>query len=276
MVHVLSSFNMCTTYFVKEDQLLMLKTLSLALEVIKMFTKEKPSWGGRELAAELNENHTKIYRILETLEKHKFLRKSPETKKYSLGFAVWELGNTLSENLHIKTLIHPILEKVSETTNESVFLTLLDGEEGLTFDAVEASATIRFSVSIGSRTPLYTGASYRAILANMSQEFIDDYLARTLIKYTDKTMTNPIKLKQELAHILQHGFAVSEGEYTADVVAVAVPIFVKQRIIGSLTVSGPKYRIGPEHVDHFVEELRIAKAELQVIFEKYGSQFGLV
>lgn len=253
----------------------MLKTLSQSLDILRMFTKEKPTWGGRELASELNQNHTKIYRILETLEKHRFLIKNKETKKYSLGFAVWELGHTASENFHIKELIHPILKKVSEHTNESAFLTILDGEEGLTFDAVEAQATVRFSVSIGSRTPLYAGASYRSILAHLSTEFIDHYLNKELTQFTAKTMVNPAAIRADLQQIRERGYAMSEGEYTADVVAVAVPIFHKNTIFGSLTISGPRYRINHEQIELFKQELTGARNELQNVFERYGAHFGL-
>ncbi|WP_078544758.1 IclR family transcriptional regulator [Litchfieldia alkalitelluris] len=253
----------------------MLKTLSLSLEVLRMFTKTKPTWGGRELAAELKENHTKIYRILETLEQHGFLIKNNETKKYSLGFAVWELGNTLSENFYMNDLIHPILEKINTSTGESVFLTLLDGEEGLTLDAVEAKTTIRFSVSVGSRAPLYAGASYRSILAHMPSEFIDSYLEKKLTKYTEKTMVDPDVIRADLGRILEKGYAISEGEYTEEVVAVAIPIFHKGKVIASLTVSGPNYRIKEEQIELFVKELLSAKEELNNVIDKYGSNFGL-
>lgn len=253
----------------------MLKTLSLSLEVLKMFTKDKPTWGGRELAAELNLNHTKAYRILETLEKHKFLVKHKETKKYSLGFAVWELGNTIFEIFHINELIHPILKKLSENTMESAFLIILDGEEGLTFDAVEASTTVRFSVSVGSRAPLYVGASYRSILAHMSDEFIDQYLEKQLITYTEKTMVDPQVIREDLNIIRKNGYSISEGEYTEDVVAVAVPIFYEGRVVGSLTSAGPTYRIKDEHVELFISELLKARNELENVFDKYGSNFGL-
>ncbi|MFD1039362.1 IclR family transcriptional regulator [Virgibacillus byunsanensis] len=253
----------------------MLKTLSLALEVLKMFTKDKPTWGGRELAAEMNQNHTKVYRILETLDNHKFLIKNKETKKYSLGFAVWELGNTLSENFHMKELIHPILKKLSDCTNESTFLTILDGEEGLTFEAVEARTTVRFSVSVGSRTPLYAGASYRSILAHMPTEFIESYLEKQFTRYTEKTMVDREVIKEDLRLIRENGYASSEGEYTEDVIAVAIPIFHKEMIIGSLTVSGPQYRITDEHIKLFITELLEAKKELKKVIEKYGPHFGL-
>lgn len=247
----------------------------MSLEVLKMFTKDKPSWGGRELAAKLNENHTKIYRILETLEKHRFLIKNKETKKYSLGFAVWELGNTFTTNFNINEAIHPFLEKLSHSTNESVFLTILDGEEGLTFDAVEGGNNVRFSVSIGSRTPLYAGASYRAILAHMPEAFIEQYLMKSLIKYTDKTMIDADAIRNNLISIRQNGFAVSEGEYTKDVIAVAIPIFIKGIVIGSLTISGPVYRIEDEQIQKFVTELKDIKNDLEQVLGMFESHFKM-
>lgn len=252
----------------------MLKTVSLSLEVLKMFTKEKPTWGGRELAIALNENHSKVYRILETLKNHNFLVKDPNEKRYSLGFAVWELGNTLTENLNMRDMIHPVLERVSDATNESAFLTVLDGEEALTFDAVEARNTIRYSVSIGSRTPLYTGASYRSILAFKSQEFINSYLEKIeFTRYTEKTMMNEEEVLEDLRLIRERGYSISEGEYTKDVIAVAVPIFHKETVIGSLTVSGPSYRITDERIEVFVTELLKGKAELDNVFLRYGLRF---
>jgi DNA-binding IclR family transcriptional regulator len=254
----------------------MLKTLSLSLEILKMFTKDKPTWGGRELAAEINQDHTKTYRILKTLEKHKYLMKNKETKKYSLGFAVWELGITASELFHINELIHPILEELSENTNESAFLMVLDGTEALTFDAVEASTTVRFSVSIGSRDPLYAGASYRAILAYMPSEFIDHYLEQEFTKYTVNTKVDPKDISETLKLIKKNGYAISEGEYTEGVIAVAIPIFHKEEIFGSLTVSGPKYRIKDEDIELFITEVLKAKKEIEKVIEKYGTNFGLV
>ncbi|SEO74940.1 transcriptional regulator, IclR family [Amphibacillus marinus] len=253
----------------------MLKTLSLSLDILKMFTKKKPTWGGRELAAKLNQNHTKIYRILETLERHKYLIKNKETKKYSLGFAIWELGHTISENLHINEMIHPILEKLCEKTNESAFLTILDEDEGLTLDAVESQSTIRYAVSIGSRTPLYAGASYRAILAHLPNDFIDAYLSKERIKYTANTMVDIEALTADLQLIQQRGYAISEGEYTADVIAVAIPIFHNNHIFGSLTISGPHFRIEENDIELFIKELVKARHEVENVFEKYGVHFGL-
>lgn len=250
----------------------MLKTLSNSLEVLMMFTKEKTSWGGRELATALNENHTKIYRILETFEKHNFLVKDEETKKYSLGMAIWELGRIIADKYKITEVFEPLLEEISKNTGESVFLTKLDHDEGLTLAAVESDNKIRYSVSIGSRAPLYVGASYRAMLAHMSQDFVTHYLkTEELIKYTENTMASHESIVKDLQLIRQQGYAISKGEYTEDVTAIAIPIFYEGKIFGSLTISGPTHRISDDQVTQFVGELRKAEKVLNQTFNRFGS-----
>lgn len=248
----------------------MLKTVSLALEVLKMFTKEKPVWGGRELAHEMELNHTNIYRILETLERNNFVSKDPITKQYSLGFVVWELGTIFYEQLNVGRLINPVLQKLSDSTGESVFLTLLDGEEAITLTVIEPKNKVKFSVSTGSRAPLYVGASYRSILAFMSEDEIEKIINGDLVKYTGKTMTDPTDLRDELALIRKHGWARSQGEYTPDVVAIAVPLLINDTIIGSITVAGPSYRMEEEQKEAALPLLHETRDEIVEVVTRYN------
>jgi len=107
----------------------MLKTLNLSIAVLKMFTKEKPTWGGRELALAMNMNHTNLYRILETFENNGFITKDPITKKYSLGIALWEIGMNMYDSLNIDQLCMPVLEKLKDVTGETAIFTVLNGLE---------------------------------------------------------------------------------------------------------------------------------------------------
>lgn len=235
----------------------MLKTVNLALVILKMFTRDKPVWGGRELANEMELNHTNVYRILETLERNGFVTKDEVTKQYALGSAVWELGTIFYDNLNVGNMVNPILEQLSDVTGESVFLTILDNEEALTLTVVEPKNKVKFSVSAGSRAPLYVGASYRSILAFMPEDAIERVISKELVRYTSTTMTDYSDLKSELASIRKSGWAESQGEYTPDVVAIAVPLLIDHVVIGSITVAGPSYRMNEEE----------RKAALQLLLE---------
>ena len=248
----------------------MLKTVNLALVVLKMFTREKPSWGGRELAHEMDLNHTNLYRILETLERNGYVNKDPISKEYSLGFAVWELGTIFYEGLNIKKLINPVLEKLSERTGESVFLTILDDEEAVTLSVIEPKNKVKFSVSAGSRAPLYVGATYRSILAFMPEDAIDKIIKPKLAAYTERTMTDPADLLNELSTIREKGWAESQGEYTPDVVAIAVPLIIHKTIIGSITVAGPSYRINQTQKELFLPMLRQTRDDISDVITRYN------
>lgn len=247
----------------------MLKTLNLALRVLKMFTREKPVWGGRELANELGINHSNIYRILETLERNRFIIKDKITKKYSLGYATWELGMIMYESLNVRDLIHPKLERLMESTGESIFLTILDRDEAVTLEVLEPENKVKFSVSAGSRAPLYVGASYRSILAFLPEELVDSIIEKGLVKYTETTMTDPDELKTELKKIREQGWATSQSEYTEDVIALAAPLFDKGEVIGSITVSGPVYRMSEDKIETYLPLLKKTRDEVTEVIQRY-------
>lgn len=248
----------------------MLKTVNLALVILKMFTREKSVWGGRELAAEMGLNHTNVYRILETLERNGFISKDPLTKQYKLGSAVWELGSIFYENLNVQEMINPHLQELSDQTGESVFFTVLDGDDTLMLTVIEPENKVRFPITPGSRAPLYVGASYRAILAFLPEERIEEVLQGELVKYTENTMTDPDELRKNLQLIRKNGYAVSHNEYTPDVVAMAVPLIINNEVIGSVTVAGPSYRIDDGQYSTFIPLLQQTRDAILYNMQKYN------
>jgi len=253
----------------------MLKTLNLSIAVLKMFTKEKPIWGGRELAMAMNMNHTNLYRILETFENNGFITKDPVTKKYSLGIALWEIGMNMYDSLNIDQLCMPALEKLKDTTGETAILTVLNGLEALTLLKAEPINKVKFTVSRGSRSPLYVGASYRSMLAFLSEEQISKVIDKPLTAYTSNTMTDATEIRAELEKIRNCGYALSNSEYSVDVLALAMPIFnSEEQVVASITVSGPIYRFTEQRVPEFLGSLTEARNEIEGIIRRYHLNFN--
>jgi DNA-binding IclR family transcriptional regulator len=173
------------------------------------------------------------------------------------------------ESLNVNKLIRPILERLMEQTGESIFLTVLDRDVAVTLDVVEPDNKVKFSVSAGSRAPLYVGASYRSILAYLPDDFIESVIDSNLVKYTKTTMTDPEELRAELKMIKEQGWAKSQGEYTTDVIAIAVPLFDRGEVIGSVTVSGPIYRMTEEKIHDYLPLLTEARDEVSAIIHRY-------
>ncbi|MGT2493392.1 IclR family transcriptional regulator domain-containing protein [Cupriavidus basilensis] len=51
-------------------------------------------------------------------------------------------------------MVQPVLEKLAEQSGETVFLSWLDGHEGLCVGMVQSQHQLRFSIELGQRFPL--------------------------------------------------------------------------------------------------------------------------
>ena len=77
--------------------------------------------------------------------------------------------------------------------------------------------------------------------------------AHLLHSFTDKTITDPVKLQEEVAKIRQQGYSISHGEWTIDASGVAAPIFNQRGdMLAALTISGPTQRFDEASVVRFI------------------------
>lgn len=252
----------------------MLKTVDLATQVLLMFTKENSFWSGKELATAMDQNYSTIYRILKTLHKRGFLDFNPLTKEYSLGLVIWQLGRTMYDSLNLEELVRPSLVRLKEETDESVFFTIRRGDKGITLMVEEPAHKVKYAAEIGASVPLFPGASYRAILAYQPDEFVDALIAKGLPQYTPHTLTDPLELKKELEKIRLEGYAYSEGEYSPDVVALAVPIRdFENKVNCSVTLSGPVYRMKDANLNKTILQLKETALQIERVLRSTGYRF---
>jgi DNA-binding IclR family transcriptional regulator len=134
-------------------------------------------------------------------------------------------------------------------------------------DQVLSDQEIRMAISLGSSHPLHAGASSRAILAAMSDDAVDEYLANPALTHlTQSTITDPIKLRQTLKQVRRVGFAVSHGEREAGAGSVAAAIRTADgQVWGALSVCGPRDRFDSRTAVAFAG--RVAAAALAVSAE---------
>lgn len=243
---------------------MLLKNLDNALNLLSYFKSEKKTWGVRELAKEMDISHTIVYRILSTYEKHGILLKNPDTSKYQLGLRLLEYMLIIQDSFSISEIINPIMKKISEDTKETIFLTWLEGTEGVCIELAESSQRVKLTATIGSRTPLYGGAWGKAIMAFLPEEMTHAILNEGIDRITNKTITSPEKLVKNLEEIRQNGWCYSVGEYADNTAGIAVPLFNgRGQVVGSLTAAGPDYRIGPDRIEFILEHIRKGRDEIQ-------------
>ncbi|UOF91137.1 IclR family transcriptional regulator C-terminal domain-containing protein [Fodinisporobacter ferrooxydans] len=90
---------------------------------------------------------------------------------------------------------------------------------------------------------MHATASGKILLSYSSEDFVDSVLTRELPAFTERTITDPITLRQELSKIRSAEFAVDDEELSVGLMCISVPVFFGEGQIGALSVSGPKQRI---------------------------------
>ncbi|MBO0418903.1 MAG: IclR family transcriptional regulator [Vagococcus fluvialis] len=229
----------------------MLKTLTHALNVLDLFSTEQRFWTAREVAEELSIPQVNAYRILETFTNNDYLKKLEQTKQYTLGPQLINMGNRAFDNLNVSKLIQPILKRIMIQTGEATYLVKLNSTTATNIDAVKPTNRVTFDVSLNNESQLFEGASYWAILAFLGEKNIEDILQHTLPGLTLSKEEVIKETKRGIQQVKENGWCYSVELYTADVVAIAAPIFLDTTIIGSITIAIPSYRLNKEKISEF-------------------------
>ncbi len=218
----------------------------------------------RELAKKLELNPAVAHKILVTFEEFGYVHKLPENQKYELGMKVWEFGLVVQDKLKLKTVVQPILDRLAVETKETIFLTKLDNREALTIGMAVGPQSIKFSVKVGTRSPLHAGATSKVIMAYLSYEEQKEITANDLKRFTPNTITNPDELLLALNDIRNTGWSYSTGEFDYETVGFAFPIFdARNRITGSLSIAAPKFRFDYECAMTYLNTMKNSAQEIQ-------------
>lgn len=183
------------------------------------------------------------FRLLSVLVEEEILAFHPDTKAYSLGSRLTAIGARQLARDPVRTAARSAMQALWRASGETVTLSVRQGFERVYVDQIESPQAVRFTVELGSRQPLYAGASGRAILAWMAEAEVEGCIERGLEALTPATVTDAAALRALLARTREQGFALSHAERTGGVISVAAPILDGTgEPVGAISVCAPDNR----------------------------------
>ena len=219
-----------------------LRTLGRGLTVL-IELKEAPRTVG-EICAVLGTNRSDAYRILKTLERHRFIWRDAETGRYALSILLWELGVAAIEAASLRSIARTHVSELAERSGETIHLSVYDSGEVVYVDVADGRNPIRSYTKLGGRAPAYCVATGKVLLAHKARSEWD-YISRNgLHSYSPHTITDAALLAEELERVRLDGVAINRGEWRSEVGGVAVPVRDHQGcVVAAIGVSGPVERI---------------------------------
>ena len=233
-----------------------LTSAAKAARLLRAFTSETPEWGISALAKHLGLAKSTVHRLATTLIEARLLEQNPQTCKYRLGLAVFELGACVASQMDVSKVSVVHLEELMERTGETVHLAIVDENEVLYINKIESRQTIRMYSRVGRRGPVYCTGVGKVLLAFQSPERIEEVIATGLVPHTEHTIVDPDKLKACLAEIRANGYGIDDEEIEVGLRCIAAPIRDHSgRVIASISVAGPSQRLPKERLIGFAPDI---------------------
>jgi IclR family KDG regulon transcriptional repressor len=212
-----------------------------AFAILSAISSSKDGLGVSELARSLKMAKSTVHGMTSALEEVGAVMRDPQTKRFKLGFTLFEVGRSAYSQVDLKTSARPVMEELMENTQTSVFLGILNWDHVTVLDIVESRQDFKITAPVGTTIPLLAGAVGKAFLSSMDEEqAVKIVESKGLPRFTENTIIDPESYFQELKKVRQKGYAVDDEEYILGVRAVASPLIGLGQLKSAIWVVGFK------------------------------------
>ena len=210
-----------------------------------------------------------VHRLLATAEDEGFLQRDLDGRSFGPGVRLRKLAaNTLSSQ-RVRTERLLVLKWLAEELGETCNLAA-PGRYGMVYlDRVETHWPLRIQLPIGTQVPFNCTASGKMYLSSLRTDKLQRLLGGlTMSQQTERSITDPALLLEEIAAIRAQGYATDNQEFMDGMAAVAVPICDDQgRLLTTLSIHAPIQRGGLDDLIGGLDVLRSATQKLQSILD---------
>ncbi|HEY6758202.1 MAG TPA: IclR family transcriptional regulator [Baekduia sp.] len=190
-----------------------------------------------QIASAMQAHPRTVRRVLERLVEEDYLTRTDDARRlYSPTMRLVALAGQVIGNSELARRGRPYVALAQERTGAVAHLVVPSYQEVVCVvhcagDAPDEPPRVRELV------PAHCTAGGKALLA-WRAPWRDSVLSAALERFTDRTITDPARLREQLAAVREAGHAVEDGEYQVGVRAVAAPVLVGDAAVAALSISG--------------------------------------
>src|SRR3954449_13603138 len=232
-----------------------LQSLERGIAVIQVFSRERPALTLSEVARLTGITRATARRILLTLEDLGHVRS--DGRLFSLTPRVLTLGWAYLSSLNLWETAQPLMEELTKQTNESCSAATLDLPDIVYVARVPTRRIMTIALGIGTRLPAHCTSMGRVLLAELAEPDFEQFLAATPLEaYTERTISEPERLRRTVATVRHQGWALVDQELEIGLRSIAAPLRVDGRTIAAVNVSAAAPRVPLEQLrGEFLPEL---------------------
>ena len=237
-----------------------IRAIERAISVLNLFSRQESKLTLDEITRRCGLSKPTVFRILSTLEYHRYLVLDPADGRYCLGTIFLTLGGAVFASLSLRRLASPHLAQLREELQVTVMLGALMDDALVYLDKKEASGPVRIASDIGwRRDSPHFGMLGMALLAFKEEDEMRHLLDHSpLVAHTKNSLTDPEAFLQRLRGMREDGYVVELNEAIEGVWGVAVPIWdAREEVVAAVGVGQPMTAHSKKREVETIEGVRI-------------------
>jgi DNA-binding IclR family transcriptional regulator len=225
-------------------------SIERALSVLEYLAKGKRGFSLSEIGRKLGIPKSSAHLILSTLERRGFLQKNAKNGRYCFGLQLVSLSRSALENLDLREEAKPLLMSLTQESGFTVHMAVLERDEAVIIEKVEAPGLVRLASWIGRRLDVNCSGVGKALLAFLPNDELD-YLLKTkeFARHNSRTIISKSALKRELMLVKQKGYSFDNQEDEPGVCCIGAPVFDENgKAVAAISIAGIASQIGSDRV----------------------------
>jgi DNA-binding IclR family transcriptional regulator len=202
-----------------------------ALEVLAFEPMSAP-----RLAETLGIHPRTARRLAVRLLEEGYLERTDDARRlYSPSMRLVALAGQVVQRAELPRAAAPFVERLFERGGGAAHLMIPSYREALCL-VHRANGTGPAHPRLGDLVPSHCTAAGKALLGHR-EPWRESVLAAPLAAFTERTITDPARLREEAELVRARGYAVEDGEHRDGVRVVAAPVFATGEAVAALSLT---------------------------------------
>ena len=224
-----------------------LASVDLVLGLIELLARSGRSHAMSDIAREMGISKARAHRHLRALVQHGYVLQDRETERYEIGIKLLALGEAVRHRFDVLAATRPEMSRLRDETGQTVTVSALVEGAVIVLELLQGKTLVEFGIRPGSALDFHASAHGLVALAFGPEALLESVLARALRARTPATLTDPAKLKAEVAKVRRQGWATAADQLLVGVNALAAPVFdYRDQWRGTIAIVGSTQFIGAD------------------------------